>query len=124
MPTRRNGFSRHSRRCSIATTGRANVRELENLLARAAIYLDNDVARHAQTLHEVFPELLRVSTEKPPPEQQAAEASATAAPVTYTVALAALEAAGGNRAAASRALGISRTTFWRLMRSVDQNQTR
>lgn len=88
-----------------------NVRELENLLARAAIYLDNDVARHAQTLHEVFPELLRVSTEKPPPEQQAAEASATAAPVTYTVALAALEAAGGNRAAASRALGISRTTF-------------
>ncbi|VVE19178.1 propionate catabolism operon regulatory protein PrpR [Pandoraea fibrosis] len=101
-----------------------NVRELENLLARAAIYLDNDVARHAQTLHEVFPELLRVSTGKPQPVQQAAEAGATAAPVTYTVALAALEAAGGNRAAASRALGISRTTFWRLMRSVDQSQTR
>ncbi|QHE90418.1 propionate catabolism operon regulatory protein PrpR [Pandoraea fibrosis] len=101
-----------------------NVRELENLLARAAIYLDNDVARHAQTLHEVFPELLRVSTGKPQPVQQAAEAGATAAPVTYTAALAALEAAGGNRAAASRALGISRTTFWRLMRSVDQSQTR
>ncbi|VVD73416.1 ATPase AAA [Pandoraea communis] len=96
-----------------------NVRELENLLTRAAIYLDNDVARHAQTLHEVFPELLRLSPRKPHPAQSDAGEMATAAPVTHAAALAALQAAGGNRAAASRALGISRTTFWRLMKSVD-----
>ena len=99
-----------------------NVRELENLLARAAIYLDSDVARHAQTLHEVFPELLRGSAGKPQPAQPPVDESASAAPVTPAAALAALQAAGGNRAAASRALGISRTTFWRLMKSVDPSR--
>ncbi|VVE55021.1 ATPase AAA [Pandoraea horticolens] len=96
-----------------------NVRELENLLTRAAIYLDNDVARHAQTLHEVFPELLRLSPGKRYLPHGHADEIATPAPVTRAAALAALHASGGNRAAASRALGISRTTFWRLMKSVD-----
>jgi propionate catabolism operon transcriptional regulator len=37
-------------------------------------------------------------------------------PPTREDALHALEQAGGNRAAASRALGIGRTTLWRLMK--------
>lgn len=98
-----------------------NVRELENLLARAAIYLDTDVARHAQTLHEVFPELARLGTQKRGGDKQllastSPDVTAREA-VTRDAALAALQAAGGNRAAAARALGIGRTTFWRLMKS-------
>jgi len=102
-----------------------NVRELENLLARAAIYLDNDIARHAQTVHEVFPELQRLSTRAPRASKSDADEAATLSPispitpVTRAAALAALQAAGGNRAAASRALGISRTTFWRLMKATE-----
>ncbi|AJP59272.1 propionate catabolism operon regulatory protein PrpR [Pandoraea vervacti] len=114
-----------------------NVRELENLLARAAIYLDNDVARHTQTLHEVFPELLRLGPRRTAGGEAGGEAGGKAGGeaggeaqheasnedvsrrdvVTRDAALAALQACGGNRASAARALGISRTTFWRLMKS-------
>lgn len=96
-----------------------NVRELENLLARAAIYLDTDVARHAQTLHEVFPELARLGTQKRGGDGTLSTSTDAVArePVTRDAALTALQTAGGNRAAAARALGIGRTTFWRLMKS-------
>nr|WP_237171349.1 propionate catabolism operon regulatory protein PrpR [Pandoraea pulmonicola] len=98
-----------------------NVRELENLLARAAIYLDGDVAQQAQALHEVFPELSRLQGPRHDVQQNKQDATrgtdAPHAPITRAAALAALEAAAGNRAAAARALGISRTTFWRLMKS-------
>ena len=55
---------------------------------------------------------------------QAASASGTAsppatgsrAPVTREAVLQALARHGGNRAAASRELGIGRTTLWRLMK--------
>ncbi|WP_087722024.1 propionate catabolism operon regulatory protein PrpR [Pandoraea sp. PE-S2T-3] len=98
-----------------------NVRELENLLARAAIYLDHDLSAHAASLQEVFPELLRLNTagamRTPSPDH--AEVMSQRETVTYETAQAALQAAGGNRAAAARALGISRTTFWRLMKSPD-----
>ncbi|HZZ06666.1 propionate catabolism operon regulatory protein PrpR [Paraburkholderia sp.] len=97
-----------------------NVRELENLLARAAIYLSDSAGESGQDLQTVFPEFGRM--------QQAAalKASAAVPPGTGDVpprasptredAIRALEHAGGNRAAASRALGIGRTTLWRLMK--------
>ncbi|WP_353191618.1 propionate catabolism operon regulatory protein PrpR [Pandoraea pnomenusa] len=91
-----------------------NVRELENLLARGAIYLDGDMAQHSQTLQEVFPELLRLGTKARSVSE--AQEIPLREPVTRETALAALHASGGNRAAAARALGISRTTFWRLMK--------
>ncbi|WP_408393284.1 propionate catabolism operon regulatory protein PrpR [Paraburkholderia sediminicola] len=98
-----------------------NVRELENLLARAAIYLGDSAGESGQDLQTVFPEFGRM--------QQAAalKASAAVPPGTGDVparaspnredVIRALEHAGGNRAAASRALGIGRTTLWRLMKS-------
>ncbi|VVD80410.1 propionate catabolism operon regulatory protein PrpR [Pandoraea anhela] len=98
-----------------------NVRELDNLLVRAAIYLDHDAVRHGQTLPEVFPELQRLGAghASGPAAQRAATSDDDARPpaVTRETALAALRAAGGNRASAARSLGISRTTFWRLMKA-------
>ncbi|AKM32762.1 propionate catabolism operon regulatory protein PrpR [Pandoraea faecigallinarum] len=102
-----------------------NVRELENLLVRAAIYLDNDAVRHAQTLHEVFPELQRLRPGSMPSHEVRREVRREAMHgdglgrdvVTRETAIAALQASGGNRAAAARALGIGRTTLWRLMKS-------
>lgn len=92
-----------------------NVRELENLLARGAIHLESDNATQEVSLSEVFPEMQQlqmgrkatVDPNEPMPRETPTRESA----------LAALSAANGNRAAASRALGISRTTFWRLMKS-------
>ncbi|WP_434110530.1 propionate catabolism operon regulatory protein PrpR [Paraburkholderia caffeinilytica] len=99
-----------------------NVRELENLLARAAIYLGDSAGGSGQDLQAVFPEFGRM--------QQAAalrasvavgngsgggDAPARASPTREDV-IRALEHVGGNRAAASRALGIGRTTLWRLMK--------
>lgn len=94
-----------------------NVRELENLLARAAIYLHAPGAARGEEAREAFPEFGRMSG-------QAASASGTAsppatgsrAPVTREAVLQALARHGGNRAAASRELGIGRTTLWRLMK--------
>ncbi|MFL9946688.1 propionate catabolism operon regulatory protein PrpR [Paraburkholderia agricolaris] len=100
-----------------------NVRELENLLARAAIYLNNSAGEEWQDLQAVFPEFGRM-------RQVAADGDGTMdhalltgdAPVrgspTPGDLKRALEQAGGNRAAASRALGIGRTTLWRLMKDL------
>ncbi|ASW02899.1 propionate catabolism operon regulatory protein PrpR [Paraburkholderia aromaticivorans] len=103
-----------------------NVRELDNLLTRAAIY----PGEAAQDWAAVFPEFGRMT------QAVAGEASANGSrepggasgsnPSGKTVpartsatredVLRALEQVGGNRAAASRALGIGRTTLWRLMK--------
>jgi transcriptional regulator, propionate catabolism operon regulatory protein len=97
-----------------------NVRELENLLARAAIYLSDAAGDAWQDLQAVFPEFGRMEqavASKPPAAEARTpgEVAVRHAPTREDV-MRALEQAGGNRAAASRALGIGRTTLWRLMK--------
>ncbi|MFM0100046.1 propionate catabolism operon regulatory protein PrpR [Paraburkholderia nemoris] len=98
-----------------------NVRELENLLARAAIYLSDSAGEGWQDLQAVFPEFGRMRQTAAAvlgavtPAHAAGDPSARRSPTREDV-FRALEQAGGNRAAASRALGIGRTTLWRLMR--------
>lgn len=110
-----------------------NVRELENLLARAAIYLGDAavattagmaemaVAQGGEDRQAVFPEFGRMKRAETAdavqrdPQATANKASARATPTREDV-MRALDESGGNRAAASRALGIGRTTLWRLMK--------
>ncbi|MGF6732559.1 propionate catabolism operon transcriptional regulator [Paraburkholderia youngii] len=106
-----------------------NVRELENLLARAAIYIGdgtsemsgNSTADALPDWLAVFPEFGRIrlsGDERITEASQAASPGSTAprASPSREDALRALEQSGGNRAAASRALGIGRTTLWRLLK--------
>lgn len=105
-----------------------NVRELENLLARAAIFLSADESDTGdkesddRSLSEVFPEFaepggtangaaLSSASASPRSAKPAADAALTRADIER-----ALAAHAGNRAAASRALGIGRTTLWRMMK--------
>jgi propionate catabolism operon transcriptional regulator len=103
-----------------------NVRELENLLARAAIYPGDPAAdesqdwRDSQDWQALFPEFGRMKRMVADAASSAADAtignvSARVTPTREDV-LQALERSGGNRAAASRALGIGRTTLWRLLK--------
>jgi transcriptional regulator, propionate catabolism operon regulatory protein len=110
-----------------------NVRELENLLARAAIFLDDngdlavaspgESSPRTQDWLAIFPEFGRVaatshhvnSTANGQQFVRQSDAVRPAAPSRDDV-LRALEQTGGNRAAASRALGIGRTTLWRLLK--------
>ena len=110
-----------------------NVRELENLLARAAIYIGDVSSEISGEISgnltgtvlpdwlAVFPEFGRIRpagneriTEAPPGSVPGN--TAPRATPTREDALRALEQSGGNRAAASRALGIGRTTLWRLLK--------
>ncbi|MGF6289532.1 propionate catabolism operon regulatory protein PrpR [Paraburkholderia youngii] len=106
-----------------------NVRELENLLARAAIYIGdgtsemsgNSTADALPDWLAVFPEFGRIrlsGDERITEASQAASPGSTAprASPSREDVLRALEQSGGNRAAASRALGIGRTTLWRLLK--------
>lgn len=98
-----------------------NVRELENLLARAAIYLSDSAGEGWQDLQAVFPEFERMrQTAADMHGAMARDPAIQDTPVrrspTREDVVRALKQAGGNRAAASRALGIGRTTLWRLMR--------
>ncbi|MBB5402818.1 MULTISPECIES: propionate catabolism operon regulatory protein PrpR [Paraburkholderia] len=106
-----------------------NVRELENLLARAAIYIGdgtsemsgNSTADALPDWLAVFPEFGRIRLSG---DERITEASQDARPGSTAPraspsredVLRALEQSGGNRAAASRALGIGRTTLWRLLK--------
>jgi transcriptional regulator, propionate catabolism operon regulatory protein len=93
-----------------------NVRELENLIARAAIYVGEGASGAWQDLRDFFPEFERMHAR---PISATSNGNALSSPpvsVTRDDVLRALEQHGGNRAAASRALGIGRTTIWRLMK--------
>ncbi|HYS66659.1 MAG TPA: sigma 54-interacting transcriptional regulator, partial [Paraburkholderia sp.] len=99
-----------------------NVRELENLLTRAAIYLSDAAGKDARDLPSMFPEfgrMKRASAVKTLTVSMARADEGAPARVTPTRedVMHALEQSGGNRAAASRALGIGRTTLWRLMKT-------
>jgi len=96
-----------------------NVRELENLLARAAIYLGDPAADLGQDARDIFPEFEQIHAAAPGGMRMAGSASASQPrpPVTREDVLQALARNGGNRAAASRELGIGRTTLWRLMKA-------
>jgi propionate catabolism operon transcriptional regulator len=94
-----------------------NVRELDNLLTRAAIYLSDHASGAGQNLRDVFPEFGRVHAQ--PVRSMSDGHTVASSPVALTRedVQRALEQHGGNRAAASRALGIGRTTLWRLMKN-------
>ncbi|RAR56668.1 propionate catabolism operon transcriptional regulator [Paraburkholderia unamae] len=101
-----------------------NVRELENLLARGAIFLGDDSpnAPGNDSFYDIFPEFARTEDviEVAPQASAAVSAMQTqreSTPVTRAQVERALAAHGGNRAAASRALGIGRTTLWRLLKA-------
>lgn len=86
-----------------------NVRELENLLARAAIHLSDPENGAGYDLADAFPEFERMHDEAP--------AAVPRAPLTRAAVLQAIEECGGNRAAASRQLGIGRTSLWRIIKA-------
>ncbi|WP_224044445.1 propionate catabolism operon regulatory protein PrpR [Paraburkholderia unamae] len=101
-----------------------NVRELENLLARGAIFLGDESpnAPGDDSFYDIFPEFARTEDviEVAPQASAAVSAMQTqreSTPVTRAQVERALAAHGGNRAAASRALGIGRTTLWRLLKA-------
>ncbi|MFM0339667.1 propionate catabolism operon regulatory protein PrpR [Paraburkholderia fungorum] len=95
-----------------------NVRELENLLARAAIYLSEPAGGAWEDLQAVFPEFGRMKPTAVASTTASAEAEAPSRrPPSREDVMRALGQCGGNRAAASRALGIGRTTLWRLMKT-------
>ncbi|MEK6348846.1 MAG: propionate catabolism operon regulatory protein PrpR [Burkholderia sp.] len=114
-----------------------NVRELENLLTRAALFAagDEGEASVPALLAGIFPEFaaddglreglrdgLAIGEELPLAPAQGEDAARDRrqpppAPVTRADVDRALAAHGGNRAAASRALGIGRTTLWRIMKA-------
>jgi propionate catabolism operon transcriptional regulator len=90
-----------------------NVRELDNLVARAAIYLGGDSS--SADLQDVFPEFEQIRA-LPIAAGRRKAVDSPPETVTRDDVMRVLEANGGNRAAASRALGIGRTTLWRLMK--------
>nr|WP_255371255.1 propionate catabolism operon regulatory protein PrpR [Cupriavidus sp. YR651] len=92
-----------------------NVRELDNLVARAAIYLGDATSDAWLDLRDVFPEFGRIQA-APAPATLHKPIDSPPTTVTRDDVLRALEEHGGKRAAASRALGIGRTTLWRLMK--------
>ncbi|WP_128596935.1 sigma-54 interaction domain-containing protein, partial [Paraburkholderia kirstenboschensis] len=107
-----------------------NVRELDNLLARAAIYLGDAASDQRDDrdgivqpdLLALFPEFSRmghadVSARLTKTAADATTAGAGRVAPSRDDVLKALERCGGNRAAASRALGIGRTTLWRLLKA-------
>ncbi|GAB3471480.1 propionate catabolism operon regulatory protein PrpR [Massilia terrae] len=89
-----------------------NVRELRNLMERLALFL---AAEPLQALTPSF--LLSIAPELSRQESLAVPAPSPAAPAPVETAAEVLARFGGQRDAAAKYLGISRTTFWRRLRS-------
>lgn len=87
-----------------------NVRELENLLTRAAIQRSIPDSEADDDIGHDFPEFKQVAP-RPPTQETPARTQVTLQDLLRTI-----EQCGGNRAAASRQLGIGRTTLWRMLR--------
>ncbi|KWW39355.1 transcriptional regulator, propionate catabolism operon regulatory protein [Cupriavidus metallidurans] len=92
-----------------------NVRELENLVARAAIYLSDGSGSAREDLRAMFPEFGEMQS-LPVAADRHKVTDAPTGTVTRDDIMRVLQTNGGNRAAASRTLGIGRTTLWRLMK--------
>ncbi|MFT4769626.1 MAG: propionate catabolism operon transcriptional regulator [Glaciecola sp.] len=92
-----------------------NVRELQNFSERLAVNAAHGVSIDELTLHELLPELFTPShAEQLPPgllKEQEARAIADA-----------MRRFSGDKAAVSKALGISPTTLWRRLREMDWNE--
>lgn len=85
-----------------------NVRELENLLSRAAILCSATESGLSKEMQVDFPEFGDIGATSVAPVP-------IGVPPTRSAALRAIDECGGNRAAASRLLGIGRTTLWRIV---------
>jgi propionate catabolism operon transcriptional regulator len=94
-----------------------NVRELENVTERIAVYcssIDDSSALNARELHALLPEL-----QAPGAGVESAEPAGLKSvkrELEREMILKVLEETGGNREAASRRLGIGRSTLWRKLR--------
>jgi propionate catabolism operon transcriptional regulator len=89
-----------------------NVRELRNLMERLALFM---AAEPLQALTPGF--LVSIAPELAPRDDLPAVDPPPPSPLRPETAAAVLERFGGRRDAAARHLGISRTTFWRRLRS-------
>ena len=120
MPSARLAAARLPPDCSSARITSAGVGA-----ARAAIYLGATTGEShgdiGPDLLALFPEFERMQQEDGHGAPSTAAAAATLAAPRLTRSrdevVRALEQCGGNRAAASRALGIGRTTLWRLLKA-------
>jgi propionate catabolism operon transcriptional regulator len=88
-----------------------NVRELRNLMQRLALFLS------AEPLQALTPAFVASVAPELAPASLLQHASATAPVEEKDDVIAVLSRFGGDRAAAARHLGISRTTLWRRLRS-------
>jgi propionate catabolism operon transcriptional regulator len=88
-----------------------NVRELRNLMQRLALFLS------AAPLQALTPTFVASVAPELAPASLLQQASATAPVEEKDDVIAVLSRFGGDRAAAARHLGISRTTLWRRLRS-------
>lgn len=108
-----------------AYTWPGNVRELQNLVERLAVFFGAIGMLSVETVHQVAPELIAAPLAGEPANdrQQTGAARLPEAPLAELTeqtrrvrASAMLAECGGDRVAAARRLGVSRTTLWRLLR--------
>ncbi len=109
QPGRRLGFSSEAEAALVAHPWRGNVRELENAIERGVVLARGDT---------ITPEDLLLDESPSPASHPEAEGTlqATLDHATAARIRSALDAARGQRTEAARALGIDRTTLYRLMK--------